>query len=337
MKIDVFPLPRLPKSLIVAALGFSPLAHAHVNYYDLNQGAQILDLTAAGKLVSQAEYNAASPQDLPLSNPAYWNATNQAYTGAGSFSAVSYGATAGGATVDVNDVTSFGWSDGTKATLGDSHKVDFFNFRLQQDSIVNISWTVSKGVTYRDSGFSIYSGLLVYQGHDDAAVDALNPVTFTNGNIVPVQNLKDSGTVTDVQGITSAFRDTLHTDTSPYVGQFNALGSWSQGNAAGEWSALQFLQAVDNLHSQASTNSADITETLTSYLAAGNYTIAASGVLHSGLAATGLNGHLAFSYSPVPVPAAIWLFGSALAGMGLFGRRGWQSRTIANGNPLNAG
>jgi len=41
-----------------------------------------------------------------------------------------------------------------------------------------------------------------------------------------------------------------------------------------------------------------------------------------------LHGQLNFSAvatAPVPVPAAAWLFGSALAGLGVFARRGGKS------------
>jgi hypothetical protein len=41
--------------------------------------------------------------------------------------------------VDVNDVTDWAWGDGTETTLGDSHRVDFFNFRLPQAASVTIS------------------------------------------------------------------------------------------------------------------------------------------------------------------------------------------------------
>ena len=39
--------------------------------------------------------------------------------------------------------------------------------------------------------------------------------------------------------------------------------------------------------------------------------------------------NLGFGAAPVPIPAAVWLFGSALAGMGIIGRRKSQSELAA--------
>jgi len=297
------------------ALAGNP-AHAHVEYYDLNQGYQIADLTAVGKLASQAEYGASYLQDLPLNNSAYWNSTYQSYAGGGVFSNVVYSTDSGSAIVDVSDVSDFGWGNGAAATLGDSHKVDFFNFRLAQDSIVHLSWVVSSGNTYLNSGFSLYRGFEVYQGHDDTVTDPLNPVQTPS--FTPIQNAMDTGLVTDIQGIVSPFRNTLNTDVARYVGQYNSLGGWSQANAAGNWSAVEFIQAVDDKHTRTSTNANNVTESLSIALAAGNYTVAASGALITGTNSfnlSNLDGRLEFTYSPVPVPAGIWLFLSAMGGL----------------------
>ncbi len=81
------------------------------------------------------------------------------------------------------------------------------------------------------------------------------------------------------------------------------------------------------------TNNGTATLTL-SNLAAGNYTIVIGGYTNTGLGgatgpvATGSGGSfkqyqvsLASAAAPVPVPAAAWLFGPALAGLGAVGRR----------------
>ncbi len=321
----LFSVNRLVIGAAFCCLSTSPNAVAHLYSYDLNQGAQISDLTTLGKQASQAQLGAATLQDLPLDNTAYWNANYQNYSGVGTFTNVSYGVNSGGASVAVNDVTDWGWGDGTQSTLGDSHSVDFFNFRLQQASVVNIDWTVNSSTTFVNSGFSVYRGNGVYQGHDDVLADPLNPVQIDNsGNAVQIQNSKDTGTVYDAQGNISPYRDTVN-NVDSYVGQFNALGSWSQANAAGNWSALQFVQAVDNKHSRYGTNSANYTEYLSLTLAAGDYTIAASGALVTGSATpsnasfgvSNLDGQLNFSYAPavVPVPAAVWMFLTGFIGV----------------------
>ncbi|WGS84777.1 hypothetical protein [Methylomonas sp. UP202] len=309
------------KSVAWCCVWVASAASAHVESYDLNQGVQIADLTAAGKAISQAQSGAATPQDLALDNPTYWNSTYQNTTSVGVFSGVSYGEYNGGASVQVNDVTDFGWGAGTQATLGDSHKVDFFNFRLRHDAQVDISWTVSAGSSLLDSAFSLYRGLPVYQGHDDTVTDALNPL---GAGFVKVQNAKDTGTVVDAQGNLSPFRDTLN-NAEAYVGQFNALAGWSQANAAGNWSALQLVQAANDLHTRASNDSTRITEHLAIALAAGDYSIAAGGALLPGSTSFGLSnlsGQLTFSYTfAVPVPAAGWLFASLMPGLLATGRR----------------
>ena len=346
---------KIALSVTVVLLGISQQALAHIEYYDLNQGAQIGDLTAAGKALSTAQYGANpvvtgfgvgaatnTTSDRPLNNPAQWNATNQNYmTGVGSFSGVTYNAAtgAGTATVDVNDVTDFGWGDGTKTTLGDTHKVDFFNFRLAKAADVNISWNVGDVNGYYDSGFTLYNGVGSLQAHDDA-VDALNPKTGAGPTAAKVQNAFDTGLVTDAQGITAPFRNT-GPGAPTYTGQFNALASWGDGNVAGNWSTLGFNTAVHELRGTVGADgfslaAADTLQTLAIRLAAGNYTIAASGALGAlgsqlSFGATNLHGQLIFSAAPVvssvPLPGAVWMFMSAMLGMLGLNRR--KSRSLA--------
>jgi len=243
---------KLSLGIALAVLGAGQQAFAHVEYYDLNQGAQISDLTAAGKTASKIQYGAtpaavlalggaslttaqraangigaaiSTTSDRPLNNPNLWNATYQQYTtGVGSFTNVNYTSAASSATVDVNDVTDFGWGNGTKTTLGDSHKVDFFNFRLDQTSTVTIKWNIDDGSgNYIDSAFSIFGGVLNYQGHDDAN-EKSNPTVVPTGK---VQDKLDSLTApVDAQGIASSYCNTTTTGPGTYVGQFNALANW---------------------------------------------------------------------------------------------------------------
>lgn len=153
----------------------------------------------------------------------------------------------------------------------------------------------------------------MYQGHDDTSVDKLNPL---GPGFVKIQSTIDNGTQRDAQGNLSPYRDTLN-NSADYIGQFNALGDWSQANAAGNWSALELVEAANALHIRNSANSARTVENLSILLAAGDYTIAASGALTPGgnsLGLTNLDGQLTFSYAAVPLPGAALLFGSALLG-----------------------
>ncbi|WP_018411645.1 PEP-CTERM sorting domain-containing protein [Methyloversatilis thermotolerans] len=331
---------------------------AHVEYYDLNQGHRIADLTAAGKVKSTEQYGStpaaalalsgstangvgvlSSQSDLPLNNTAYWNSTYQVYNDSGTFSNVSYDAATGFGTakVVVDDVTDSGWGAGTQSTLGDSHSVDFFNFRLTTSAVVTISWNVDTDGTYIDSAFSIYKGVLTYNGHDDS-VDKLNPKT---GITTKVQNALDAQNApADVQGITSDYRNTTGSGPGNYIGQFDALGNWGQANAAGNWSNVEFI-AYANANNPAegfSTDASDTLETLTIVLGPGNYTIAASGALGAALSAggtgtdsfglSGLRGELTFSAvaAPVPEPSnwALLLGGLGLTALAARRRATWQ-------------
>ncbi len=319
---------NITRGIVVVLLGISQQALAHIEYYDLNQGLQIGDLTTAGKIVSTAQYGANpvvtgagvgaatnTKSDRPLNDPTQWIAPNQAYTGVGNFSGVTYDPATGvgTATVTVNDVTDYGWGDGTTATLGDTHKVDFFNFRLAQAAIVTISWNVGDATAYYDSGFTLYNGVGSYQGHDDA-VDALNPKSSVPPPTHKVQNTFDTGFVTDVQGIIAPYRNTT-TGVPTYTGQFDALHGWGDGNTAGNWSTLGFNTAVHTLRGTVGTDGysfdpADTLQTLTITLQPGNYTIAASGALNAigsqpSFGSTNLNGVLTFKAKPAPLNQTI--------------------------------
>ncbi len=355
----------LNTALLIPLVLFSQQTHAHVHYYDLNQGVQISDLTALGKIASTAQYGQTPPavltlnsntqangigiispnSDRPLNDTQFWNDAYQspAY-GVGNFTGVTYTTSSSTATVNVNDVADYGWANGTWITspggsgsvpqlLGDSHSVDFFNFRLSQTSNVSITWNVDDGFGYfYDNGFTLYSGVLNYQSHD-AASDKLSAGSpFADY----VQNALDAvNAPVDAQGIASSYRDTV-TNSAFYRGQFNAFGNWGQANGSGNWGNIAYIQAVNNNAGSATgytTNSADTLETLTIQLAAGNYTIAASGAIGAALSAGGFgNGDLAgttnlhglLTYSAVavvPVPGAIWLFGSVMVSMITMNRR----------------
>jgi hypothetical protein len=326
-------------TLVVAALAgagmlsLSAPSFAHVEYYDLNQGRRIGDLTAAGKIKSTQQYGStpaavlaldnsaanglgglSSQSAMALNNPEYWNGTYQSYISAGTFSNLSYNAATGSGTAHlvVNDVTDAGWGAGTQARLGDSHRVGFFNFRLASAQEVTITWNVDTGDgVFIDSAFSLYRGVLPYQGHDDA-VEKLNPKT---GLTTRVQDALDSRTApVDVQGIASSYRNTTATGPSSYNGQFNALGNWGQSNVSGNWSNIEFLTFANasNPADGYSLDGSDTLESLTIVLGPGNYTIAASGALGASIAAggrgaesfglTNLRGELTFSATALPVP-----------------------------------
>ncbi len=338
---------KIGLAVSVALLGLSQQASAHIYYYDLNQGAQIADLLPAGKAASTLQYGptpasvlalANTPangvgalvaqSDLPLNDPALWNSTYQTYAGGGTFTGVTYTPSSSTANVQVAGVTDWGWGDGTKPTLGDSHKVNFFNFRLPTTSNVTITWnTHDLSGYYYDSAFSLYKGVNTYDSHDDASVEPMNPKV---GPVTKVQDKLDSSTApVDQQGIASAYRNT-GPGAPTYIGQYNSVANWGQANNAGNWSNVEYLAHANSNAGSVdgfSLNASDTLETLTIQLVAGNYTIAAAGALGAALSAGGfgvasfgqaaLLGNLTFSatsVATVPLPSAVWLFMTAMFG-----------------------
>jgi hypothetical protein len=188
----------------------------------------------------------------------------------------------------------YGWIAGTNPTLGDSHDVagaKFFTFHLDRASLVTITVTPALEVDPLDAAFSLYVGTLPAGAHDDAAYDPLNPVdpiTF-----LPVASPADAAPQRRWRYRPhDGFRDTRRYSTTggldadgnpvhPFVGQFDALGSFSIANADaipgdpdsadGNWAKIFYILSVND-------RPAGVAERLRAFpLAAGDYTLAVGG------------------------------------------------------------
>lgn len=226
---------------------------------------------------------------------------------------------------DVNGVSfddglfnSYGWFDGTKSTLGDSHDLAggrFYKFTLASAARVTITFTDLNGEGALNPALSLYAGLLPDEAHDSASFDPLNPSHFVPGP--PPQSIKDpspvdNGVTTDANGNVSPFRDTANIT---FTGQFDALGDWSMANASNEWAVVRYVTHVGPQGG----NSVSLVEYL---LGAGDYTLAAGGGWDSELlSVSDLPGRLTFTAAPVPPPGMGVLFGGALVAVALRRRR----------------
>jgi hypothetical protein len=229
-----------------------------------------------------------------------------------------------------NQYKAHGWVDGTDADLGDSHQIGglsarWYRFTLNQPGLVDLS--VIQSTAGLDPAFTLYRGAFSTSAHDDTVIDPLNP---TDSSFDPIQSLIDA----DPSGLYlkhSGYRDTVN---QTYEGQFDAFGSWSMANDAGLHATVHYITAVSG------TSDSDPSRGLTwggngnhdtavgtgesllqYYLPAGIYSVAVGGErCNDGTAAcTGGSYSATFSLTvrPVPLPAAFWLMGSALAGLGL--------------------
>jgi hypothetical protein len=206
----------------------------------------------------------------------------------------------------------FGWIDGTDTDLGDSHQVSFFAFSLTQPSLVDIHAYSTQNELGLNPAFTLYAGLLPGEAHDNTITDPLNP---TDSSFNPIPSPVDDGVTTDAFGRVSPFRDTVNIT---FEGQFNALGSWSMAADDGSWTVLEYLTHKNDTPGN---------ESLLDYLLQpGSYTIVASGAACNTNAAgcTGpfITGNvLLTNIRPIPLPAAVYLFGAGLVGLAGLARR----------------
>lgn len=229
-----------------------------------------------------------------------------------------------------DSVTSdFGWYEGTEPTLSNSHHLRWFTFTVSEASNFDItvsnlgagdftasSRTVAGGpgssftsVGDLDVAFSLFRGVVPASSVESLTRTGTNPdgTPILNGFAIPGQGITTDG----IQ----------HSPSSLFAGD-NTLT-----NSSGETGTISFITAVNE-------HGTGITESLSNYfLNKGIYTILVGGASAPLLDTDGITllndgtyGVIASfrdlnAVQPVPVPGAVWLFGSAMAGLIGFGRR----------------
>ena len=125
---------------------------------------------------------------------------------------------------------------------------------------------------------------------------------------------------------------------NPYVGQFDAFGNWSMANQASQQATVQYVTSVsgtsDSYASLGLTwggngnhnTAAGTGESLLGYLLSpGTYSIAAAGEACNDASSACVSPNYSATFTltvhAVPLPAAVWLLGSALGGLSLFRRK----------------
>lgn len=225
--------------------------------------------------------------------------------------------------LDVNNpftdsVTSdFGWYEGTQPTLANSHDLRWFTFSLAQASYVDISVASLGAGDFTASSRTVTGGA----GSAFTSVGDLDVAISLFSGVVPDNSVES---VTDVNGTLNGFPvpgqgiTTIGTNAGPFGAGINTLT-----NTGGDTSSISYLMHANDFGS-------GLDEALNHvFLAAGQYTLLVGGaslplfdVDGITLLNDGTYGVVAsLSVQPVPVPGAVWLFGSAMAGLIGFGRR----------------
>jgi len=142
--------------------------------------------------------------------------------------------------------------------------------------------------------------------------DLLTTITIANDSDYPQYNgLLDVALYRNVDTSTTADRNAAYS-----LGDINPQGS---NLGAPIWAASMNSSSDLLFHSFVfDQNEWNLTGT-SEYETNGFYTLIVSA--HGGGSSDGVAYNVPVTTSPVPIPAAVWLFGSALAGMGVIGRR----------------
>lgn len=199
----------------------------------------------------------------------------------------------------------YGWADGTDADWGDSHRIRFTKFEITNPGGANVDISVWASDAVKTLTTDTDGGT-----GDVAALGDLNPAFTMYKGVLP-PSAYDWPVVNGANG-------TPHADDLRKEGLFQAFENVTMSNNSGVVGTLEYLTHVGAV------NSTDSSVSLLSYfLAPGMYTMAVGGASGDGIplfANAGLdNANRGFlvemTVQPVPVPAAVWLMGSALVGL----------------------
>jgi hypothetical protein len=238
--------------------------------------------------------------------------------------------------LDVNNpftdsVTSdFGWYEGTTPTLANSHDLRWFSFTVTEAGNFDINVKALGEGVFNSSSRTVPGGV---NANSFTSVGALDVAFSLFRGLVPpssVESITRTGTNPDGTPILGGFAVTgqgITTDGIQHSPSSLFAGDNTLTNTAGLTGTITFMTAVNEKGS-------GITESLTNYfLKVGSYSLLVGGasqklidpedgitILNDGL--YGITASLTpTTLNAVPVPAAVWMFGSAMVGLVGFGRR----------------
>jgi hypothetical protein len=209
-----------------------------------------------------------------------------------------------------NRVTSnFGWSSGTDANLGDTHKLRGLRFTLLNTGLVTIKIEGLAGgslATLSNPGFSLYKGL---------------------AHVAPAQLDHDTSVISAAYNNATYGTNTYGTNGTIYwQGSFKALGDWKIGNDDGitfdDLSSFTYVgNAADGTSALFGTapgingdGNADGTLSRSFVLSAGDYSIFVGGAEYFGTSNAGADTTTSFAFNAtlsvgvIPEPSTYALF-----------------------------
>jgi hypothetical protein len=219
-----------------------------------------------------------------------------------------------------------GWVAGLDATTwGDTHNDRFLYFHLAQAQTIDFTITAlpnSNGASLLNPGYSLFSGAVPNVSHDGGYYAGQS--TFANWSPFAAENaniIANGGAITEKWGEFRANADVTMsnattTSTMNYTGLFGA-------NSTGHAISGQY-QLGPGLYTLVvgGANSTDLLTLLSHAIATnGDYATQSAALIGYTNARLARNFNIDFSVSAVPLPAAVYLFGSGIVGIIALARR----------------
>jgi hypothetical protein len=220
-----------------------------------------------------------------------------------------------------------GWIAGLNATTGgDSHNARFLYFNLAGEATINFTVNAldnTNGASLLNPGYSIFSGTVPNVSHDgsyyagQSTFASWSPFAGANANIIA-----NGGALTQKWGefrangnVTMAHSDGT-TSSMIYTGLFGANGN---GNSiSGQYTLGPGLYTLV----VGGANSTDLAALLSHAIATdGDYSTPSAARTGYQNARLARNFNIEFQVTPVPIPAAAWLFGTGVVSLIAFARR----------------